>query len=227
MDTIERTLQLAKANKLTRSELYAKICLLAEAQRQPGKSEAQAFSKFINTPEGSKLYQLYKSLPGRDTEPSAPVNKSGGDDDWDRLIALTSKAAGCSYSQAIAGALATEADRDAFAKRKRSDQIATGQFTVADMQYLDGAAAEQEQNRELHKRDLKSDYEAKFDEAKQMYPHLSDSKIHDFVRARHPEAWEDHKLGKLGGRRLPQGHVPQPGDEHPARRSLPNSRRNY
>jgi hypothetical protein len=225
MSDIDRTLDLAKRGQFSRSELYWRMQALADQQREPGQSQAQAFAKFVQG-AGRELMQIHCSLSAAGSggvvgdytaaPNSVPIAKSVVEDDWDRLIRVTKKAAGCSESEAIDAALSSEAGRYAFAKRKRSDQIATGQFTIADMRCLDGAAAEQDQYRELHKRDLKSDYEAKFDEAKQMYPHLSDSKVHDFVRARHPEAWEEHKkLNKLGGGQLPRSHVPQSGDEHP------------
>jgi hypothetical protein len=201
MSDIERTLDLAKRGKFSRSELYWRMQALPDQQREPSQSQAQAFAKFV-TGAGRELMQVHLSLSAAGSggmvgdysalPTSVPFAKSVVEDDWDRLIRATRKAAGCSENEAIDAALSSEAGRYAFAKRKRADQIATGQFTIADMAALDGAAAEQEQHRELYKRDQKSEYEAKFDEAKQQYPHLSDSKIHDFVRARHPEAWEDH-----------------------------------
>jgi hypothetical protein len=141
MDTLDRTLDLAKRGKFTRPELYSHMCALADAQfGGPGRSSAQNFAKFIATPEGSALYQIQKAMPGRDiAEPSAPVIKSSSDDDWARLIALTRKATGCSENQAISAALATEGGVHAFRIRKRNDQIATGMFTVADMASLDAA----------------------------------------------------------------------------------------
>jgi hypothetical protein len=226
MSDIERTLDLAKRGQFSRSELYWRMQALADQQREPGQSQAQAFAKFVSG-EGRELMQIHCSLSNAGsggvvsdyTAPQALVSvaKSIPEDDWTRLVRLTKKTANCSDNEAINAALSTEAGRYAFAKRKRNDQIATGQFTIADMAALDGAAAEQEHNRDFHKRDDKSEYEEKFDETKRQYPHLSDSKVHDYVRARHPEAWEDHKLGKLGGkgRQLPRGHVPQPGEEHP------------
>jgi hypothetical protein len=213
MDALDRTLDLAKRGKFTRPELYSHICALADAQfGGPGRSSAQNFSKFLATPEGSQLYQLQKALPGKDlADPTAPVIKSSSDDDWARLIALTRKATGCSENQAISAALATEGGAHAFRVRKRSDQIATGQFTVADMACLDAAAGEQEGNREFDKAasPYRTEYEAECAAIQQMHPDMKQSDVHDMARAENPEAWREHRDGraqKLGHKKpsLPQ-----------------------
>jgi hypothetical protein len=112
-DSMEGTLILAKSGKLSRSELYAKICTLAEAQREPGKSEAQAFVKFIATPEGRELFQIQQSLPGKDIEVNwqTPIAKSSPSD-WDGLVTGLMRVGKCSYSKAVDIALATEEGRD-------------------------------------------------------------------------------------------------------------------
>jgi hypothetical protein len=227
MSDIDRTLDLAKNNRLSRAELYWRMEALAAQQREPGQSQAQAFAKFVSG-EGRELMMVHQSLSAAGSggivgdytsafQPSASVAKSVVEDDWDRLVKATQKAANCSTSEAIDAALSNEAGRYAFAKRLRSDRIATGEFSQADLEALDGAAAEQQQHREFHKRDLKSEYETECDAVRRMHPDLKESDVHDFARQRNPAAWEDFKMNKLGGkgRQLPRGHVPQPGDEHP------------
>jgi hypothetical protein len=222
MDALDRTLMLAKSGKFSRPELYSHMCSLADAQfGGPGRSSAQNFSKFMATPEGSELYQLQKALPGKDiADPSAPVVKASGDDDWSRMIALTRKSANCSEHEAITSLLATEAGAYAFQKRKRSDQIATGAFTVADMACLDGAAGEQEGNREFRKAasPYKTEFEAECDAIQRMYPHMKEGQVHDMARAKNPAAWQEHKLGKLGAKKpaVPQHrHQYQTSGEEP------------
>lgn len=73
MPNLEHTLELAKRGKFTRAELYAGMMALAEQLREPGMSEAQAFSKLIASPEGAALYAVQKSLPGAVT--SNPAGK--------------------------------------------------------------------------------------------------------------------------------------------------------
>jgi hypothetical protein len=77
----------------------------------PGVSPSQAFAKFVMTDEGKQLLAIQMAMPGRDIEPEIPVAKSGGEDDWDRLVRLTKAAAGCTYSEAVDAALSTEGGR--------------------------------------------------------------------------------------------------------------------
>src|SRR5262249_17495680 len=79
---------------------------------------------------------------------------------WDGLVRGLMKIEKCSYSRAVDLAMGTEEGRAVFAKRKRDDQVKTGQFSIADMECLDWVAAEQDYHSELHKRDLKTEYEA-------------------------------------------------------------------
>jgi hypothetical protein len=182
----------------------------AEAQRGPGESVAQSFARFVKTPEGYQLFQVQKQMPGRDIEPGILLNKSdaGAASQWDDLIKVTMKALRCSESQAITAALSTEGGQYAFSKRKRADQINTGQFTVADMQALDAAAAEQARHSTFAKREHlpdKTDFDVELAHVKQQHPHLSESQALDAARVRNPEAWEEHKkTNKMFGRKLPQ-----------------------
>jgi hypothetical protein len=219
MVDLERTLSFAKAGKYSRSELYSNLMALAEQRREPGQSSAQAFSRFISTPEGRELYQLQKSLPGRDIEPDSVVTKSDtGASEWSDLVRAMRKAYGYTEHQAINACLSTEAGRFCFSKVKRQQQIAADVgFTKADMTMLDQIAADHDS--ELAKREpkgLPSDYEVECNRVRQQYPNMKESDVHDHVRARNPEAWEEHKkLSKLGGRKLPQPQhqVEQAGDE--------------
>jgi hypothetical protein len=211
MDVVQIT-KSAQAGRLSRAETYQKMMAHAEAQRGPGESAAQSFARFVKTPEGYQLFQVQKQMPGRDIEPGILLNKSdaGSADQWDGLIQATMKALRCSESAAITAALSTEGGQYAFSKRKRADQIATGGFTVADMQALDAAAAEQARHGTFAKRENapdKDDYDVEFDHVRQTYPHLSQSQAHDMARTRNPEAWEAHKkLNKLG---MHVGTLPQ------------------
>jgi hypothetical protein len=205
-EEISQVLQVAKhGGKFTRSQLFQKMEDLAKRHfLTPGVSPSQAFAKFVMTDEGLQLLAIQMAMPGRDVEPETPVAKSGGEDDWDRLVRLTKKAAGCTESQAVDAALSTEGGRYAFAKRKRADRIATGEFSKADMQCLDAIAGEQELSLEMRKRGSRTAYEDLFDEIKRTHPNLSDGKAHDFARQRDVRAWLDHKSQKMGGGGLPQ-----------------------
>jgi hypothetical protein len=207
-EEINQVLQVAKrGGQFTRSQLFQKMEDLARRHfLAPGVSLQQAFTKFVMTDEGRQLLAIQMAMPGRDVEPELPVVKSASEDDWDRLIRLTRKASGCTYSEAVDAALSTEAGRYAFAKRKRSDRIATGEFSKADMQCLDVIAGEQELSLEMRKRGgSRTAYEDMFDEIKRAHPQLSDSKVHDYARQRDGgKAWADHKAQKMGGGGLPQ-----------------------
>ena len=61
MSDIERTLDLAKRGKFSRSELYWRMQALADQQREPGQSQAQAFAKFVMG-EGRELMMVHQSL---------------------------------------------------------------------------------------------------------------------------------------------------------------------
>jgi hypothetical protein len=216
MDDLEQTIELAKRGQFSRARLYAELEKRSRDLIAPGVSAAQAFVKFAFG-EGRALYDVYRATEGRDFNP-VPVTtleKRGVTDDWTSLIKAMRRAYGGTESQAIDACLKTEAGRFAFAKVKRAQQIASGQFTKADMQCLDGIAADHDEA--LAKRDLPTDYEVECDHVRQMYPHMKESDVHDHARARNPEAWAQHKLGKMGGGNLPQPRhqVQQAGDEHP------------
>jgi hypothetical protein len=213
MDTVQ-IIKSAQRGQLSRAEVYQQMMAHAEALRGPGESVAQSFARFVKTPEGYQLFQIQKQMPGRDIEPGVVMNKSdaGAADQWDGLIKATMKALRCSESQAITAALSTEGGQYVFSKRKRQDQIASGGFTVNDLQCLDAAAAEQARHGAFAKRENlpdKDDYDVEFNHVRQMYPHLTQSQAHDMARTRNPEAWEAHKkLNKLGMHvgTLPQHH---------------------
>jgi hypothetical protein len=220
MPDLTETLAIAKRGGYTRAEAYAALSAIAEQRREPGQTEAQAFTKLISTPEGAALYQIQKSLPGRDIDPawSSPIARSAPST-WDALVTAQQRLHKCSRGAAIDHALADEGGRFLFAMQKRDERVQTGQYTVADMQMLD-AIDEQAQAADLHKRhEPRHEYEEELDKVRQLYPRLTESKVHDEARKRKPEAWEQYKkLNKLGGGHLPQAHGQreQAGDEHPA-----------
>jgi hypothetical protein len=211
MDVVQIT-KSAQRGQLSRAQVYQTMMAHAEAQRGPGESAAQSFARFVKTPEGYQLFQVQKQMPGRDIDPDIVMNKSDASttSQWDDLIKVTMKALRCSESQAITAALSTEGGQYAFSKRKRADQINTGQFTVADMQALDAAAAEQARHSTFAKREQlpdKTDFDVELAHVQQTYPHLTQSQAHDVARSRNPEAWEAHKkLNKLG---MHVGTLPQ------------------
>jgi hypothetical protein len=217
MSEVTHVLELAKrGDRFTRSELFHRMYDLAQRHYlAPGMSPQQAFAKFVMTDEGRELMAIQRGMDGRDIEPEKPVAKSGGEDDWDRLVRLTKNAAGCTYSQAVDAALSTEAGKFCFAKRKRADRVATGEFSHADMQCLDSIAGERELALEMRKRGSRSAYEDMFDEIKRAHPHLTDSQVHDFARQTDPKAWADHKAQKMGGGTLPQHRPYETSGEEP------------
>jgi hypothetical protein len=87
------------------------------------------------------------------------------------------------------------------------------------MACLDAAAGETERYREMHKSPYKSEYETACDAVRRAYPQL----VHDMARAQNPDAWAEHKLGKLGHKppSLPQprGQREQSGEEPPTETS--------
>jgi hypothetical protein len=218
MYDLEQTIELAKRGRFNRAELYAQLEKHSHDRCGPGVSPHQAFTKFV-LGQGRELFELYRQAEGKDFAPAPVATKVEKQvDSWDDLVRALMRVNSCTYSKAVDLALSSEAGRWAFNKRLRSDRIGTGGFSVADMQALDQAEAERDS--ELAKREpqgLKSDYEAECDAVRRMYPGLSESKVHDYARARNPQAWQDEKLRKLGRGTLPQlrGQRQQAGDEHP------------
>jgi hypothetical protein len=227
---ITQIISLAKRGQISKSDLFSRMQSYAEAQRGPGESTAQAFVKFINTDEGSELFRLQKAMSGSDVTPqNNPTVKSRigtGGGEWGTLIAAMKRGnPGVPEHRLINEALSTPEGLRLFQMTKRSQQISgdTG-FTKADMQVLDDIAAEQRTWTDMRKGSpgaadvhAPSSYNDLLDKARSMYPTMSESKLHDFVRARNPDAWADHKLQKLGsGGNLPQHRhqYQQAGDEH-------------
>jgi hypothetical protein len=216
---LEQVIAKAQQGQLSKSRVYAELEARSRVLISPTVSRHQAFAKFCFSEEGRPLYDVYRSLEGRDTEPPpvAAVEKKVVNDDWANLVRAMRKAYGYTEHEAINACLATEGGRYAFAKVKRAQQVATGQFTKADMAMLDNVSADHDQamaKRDQH--DLKSEYEKECDNVRRMYPHLKESNVHDLARQRNPESWEEHKkLNKMGGGKLPQAHhqVEQAGDE--------------
>jgi hypothetical protein len=228
MVDINHTLNLAKRNQIGKAELFSRMQTIAEAQRDPGESTAQSFVRFISTDEGAELFRIQKAMSGPDIAPQmpAPVAKSSGGGEWGDFIATMKKASpGVSEHRLINAALSTPEGLRLFQATKRNQQIScdTG-FTKADMETLDAIAKEQNAWVDMRKGSpgvadtyVPSTYEALLDKVRAQYPYLSESKVHDYARAKDPAAWEDHKLNKLGGRQLPQSRHQreQAGDEHP------------
>jgi hypothetical protein len=212
MDSIERTLNLAKHGSLSRAELYARICTLAQSHRGPGTSQSQAFSRFITTPDGQELFKILQSLPGKDIEPTwqSPIAKRDTST-WDRLVRAVAKSQGLSYSKAVDACLTTEEGRAAFSEQRRVEKINSG-FMDLDMRRE--ALIEKAQN---DNRGVKSPYPHAFEVAVndvlRAHPNFSRSEALDEARRTNPDAWADYK--KLGGtgKPLPRSHVPQPGNE--------------
>jgi hypothetical protein len=211
---LDQTLNLAKRGKFSRAEIYSGLCAMAEERREPGQSQHQSFAKFVSG-EGRELFQVCQSLPGRDVDTawSLPVAKSAPND-WEGLVNNLMRLEKCSRGKAIDAALSSEAGRYLFKMQKRAEQVATGQYSHADMAALDGADAQVETNADIHKRSSQHAFEAMVDDAMHKF-RLTRSAAMDHVRSTEDglEAWESFK--KLNGARLPQGHVPQSGDEHP------------
>jgi hypothetical protein len=229
MDDLERTIDMAKCGRFSRAELYTQLEKHSHDLCGPGVSPHQAFTKFV-LGEGRELFELYRRAEGKDFAPTPQTTVQKKVDSWDDLVRALMRVNSCTYSKAVDLAMSSEAGRYALSKRLRSDQIATGQFTVADMQCLDTAAAEQSSWRDFHKRQPASgdvhasatmkvhEYEAELENVRRIYPRLKESQIHDYARSRKPEAWNEYKrLNKLGGGHLPQAHGQreQAGDEHP------------
>jgi hypothetical protein len=212
MIDIDRTLALAKRGELSKSELYARMQSIAEERRGLGESTAQSFTRFIASDEGREMFAIQKAMTGRDIEPApiAATVEKREDTGWDQLIRAMKRAnPGMLTCTAINEALKTEGGRFAFAQAKRAQQIATGQFTQADMACLDQIAGDHD--REMSKRDqhgLKTDYEKECEDVQRMYPHMKASAVHDHVRSKNPELWAEHKkISKLGSH---LGDLPQP-----------------
>jgi hypothetical protein len=226
--SLERTLELAKRGALSRSEIYAKVCTIAEERREPGTSEHQAFAKFISG-EGRELYQVMSSLPGRDIEaawqPPAPIAKSAGSGEWHDLVAFLKLAHKRSHphdsdakanAAAVNAAMSTPEGVFLFKQQRRAEQVASGVFSAADLAMLDAAEAELQQHVDLHKRAGKSEFERMVDDVKRAKPHLTDTAAGDFVRSK-PDgmaAWQLHK-GKPGQNGVKPGHSADDGSRVP------------
>jgi hypothetical protein len=71
-------LALVKAVVLAESEVHMIIDALAQRQRRPDESPAEAFAKFItHDPDGVELYQILKGISGNKVKSNAtPCNGS-------------------------------------------------------------------------------------------------------------------------------------------------------
>jgi hypothetical protein len=219
MHTLESTLRLAKSGQLSKREVYARMLAASKAFQTPGVSEHQAFAKFCNTDEGRELLRIEQSLPGHDAAPvwQAPVAKKDGDGSlWDRLVKAVAKSQNLTYSKAVDAVLSTEEGRIAFEAHRRMEKInAKVGFSEYHMEMEDKIADIQKARRRGDPvNTYPSEYEVAVRNIMQQYPHLTESQAHDEARKANPDAWENHKATKLaGGKPLPRGHVPQPGNE--------------
>jgi hypothetical protein len=213
---LDHTLYLAKRGKLSRSDVYAAILKGAEERREPGQSIAQAFAKFA-TGEGAELMQLHSQLGAAGSgdvvhdyapPPSAPIAKSAGSGEWHDMVAFYKRVHKREHpndSDAKAGAAAvnatmsTEEGQRLFAQQKRIEQVATGQYTVADMALLDGIGAEQQAEVNKRANQYKSEFEHMVDDVRRERPHLTEMQAQDHVRSTEDgmAAWLRHK-GKPG-----------------------------
>jgi hypothetical protein len=214
MPDLEQTLSLAKRGKISRAEVYASISALAEQRREPGQSEAQAFTRFIATPEGSELYRIQKSLPGRDVDaawqPPAAITKSAGSGEWHDLVDFCRRAHKRSHphatenqanAAAVNAALSTSGGMHLFQMQKRSEMISSGGFSKADLECLDKA---QPSVSDAHVPASGHEYETLVEDAMVKF-RLTRSGAHDYVLStpKGGEAWRKFK-GVPGQNGLPQ-----------------------
>jgi hypothetical protein len=209
-DLVEHTVELAKRNKYSRSELYAKICTFAEQRRMPGESTAQAFTKFV-TGEGAELMQVHSALGAAGSgdivpdhaasSPPAPVTKSGSGE-WHMLVDLCKRAHKREHphttesqanAAAVSAAVSTPEGLHLFQMQKRAEQAASGLFTADDLECLDKA---QPAPADVHIPASGHEFEALVNNAMSQHG-LTRSAAMDHIRTTKPDAWTAYK-GKPG-----------------------------
>jgi hypothetical protein len=174
------------------TEAYVTLTKFANAQRRADESEAQAFSRYVQSPEGRELFQKHQAEQLGDSQSYAAVEKSAPPPTlWTSLVAGIRKIAKCSEAQAIDMALKTEEGRLAF-KVSNRDELAKN-YEPADMAYYN-----QEVDRHLGdmgkaKSTTRSEYEDLVEETLAKFPQMSRSDAMARVQAMNPAAWRKFK----------------------------------
>jgi hypothetical protein len=190
------------------TEAYVTLTKFANAQRRAGESEAQAFSRYIQTPEGRELFKQHQQERLGDLGASvpAPVAKSAPPATaWNALVAGIQQMSKCSLSKAIEAALTTTAGQEAFAAQKRDELIKSG-ISVADLTTYDSIQDVRKYHRDFHKANTKPLFMQMVDDVRSRNPSMTMTAAMDHVRSIKPEgeaAWL--KFRTLGLENDPQG----------------------
>jgi hypothetical protein len=59
--------------EITKADVYGAMVRSAEKNRLPGQSAAQAFARYVESPEGMSMYRLHKAAGGADHGSARPV----------------------------------------------------------------------------------------------------------------------------------------------------------
>jgi hypothetical protein len=181
------------------TEIYNVMMKFAREQRRENESEAQAFSRYIQSPEGRELFQKHQSEQLGDsvsyTPPgSAAVEKSAPPSTlWTGLVAGIRRIAKCSEAQAIDMAMKTEEGRLAF-KVSNAAEMAKNYDASDTVYYRAEVDAHLGALGKAAKSTTLSEYERLVEETLAKFPGMRRSDAMERVRSLNPPAWENFKL---------------------------------
>jgi hypothetical protein len=176
------------------TEAYDVMMKFAREQRRENESDAQAFSRFSQSPEGRALLakhqseQLADSLPY--VTPTVSVEKSAPTL-WGSLVASVQKIENCSLSKAIDICLKSPEGREVYDLHTHAERVKSGAWEPADLSYHDTrfrADVTKAKSTTL------SEYERLVEETLTKFPQMTRSDAMSRVQAMNPKAWENFKL---------------------------------
>jgi hypothetical protein len=171
------------------TETYDVMMKFARAQRRENESDAQAFSRFSQSPEGRELFakhqseQLADSLPY--VTPTVSVEKSAPTL-WGSLVASVQKIENCSLSKAIDICLKSPEGREVYDLHTHAERVKSGAWEPADLSYHDTRFRADVAKA---KNTTRSEYEDLVEQTSAKFPNMSRSDVMERVRAMNPAAW--------------------------------------
>ena len=171
------------------TETYDVMMKFARAQRRENESDAQAFSRFSQSPEGRELFakhqseQLADSLPY--VTPTVSVEKSAPTL-WGSLVASVQKIENCSLSKAIDICLKSPEGREVYDLHTHAERVKSGAWEPADLSYHDTRFRADVAKA---KNTTRSEYEDEVEQTLTRFPNMSRSDAMSRVQAMNPAAW--------------------------------------
>jgi hypothetical protein len=176
------------------TQTYDVMMKFAHEQRRENESDAQAFSRYAQSPEGRELFAKHQSEQLGDSVSYTPpgsvaVAKSMPPSTlWTGLVSGIQRIAKCSQSQAIDMAMRTEEGRLAF-KVSNAAEMAKNYDASDTVYYRAEVDAHLGAMGKAAKSTTLSEYERLVEETLAKFPQMTRSDAMERVRALNPEAW--------------------------------------